>query len=95
MADPYVAGRRRIAYVIILGTIWMPAVTVSLQKTLSDYDLDNIGEFTRENVEQWLTSNSGDFQHVIDFTARCGSVEIEWSSEDNECQYLDTLPIDD
>ena len=63
----------------------------SIHKDLSDYDLGNIGEFTRDNVEQWLTSHSGDFQEVIDFTAVCGKEEIPWSSEDNEMTYLDTI----
>lgn len=91
---PYAMRRVRIAYVIILGKMWMGG-TASLHKDLSDYDLGNIGEFNRENVEQWLTSNSGDFSSVTDFTARCGDVEIEWSSEENEMAYCDTLPSDD
>lgn len=93
--DPHTMRRVRRAYVIILGTIWMPAIDCSLEIKLSDYDLENIGEFTRDNVEQWLTSHSGDFQHIIDFTAMCGDIEIEWSSEDNEMKYYDTLPSDD
>ena len=94
VAEPYKMRRVRIAYVIILGKMWMGG-TASLQKNLSDYDLGNIGEFNRENVEEWLTSNSGDFQSVTDFTAVCGEVEIPWSSEDNEMAYFDTLPSED
>jgi hypothetical protein len=93
--SPYTMRQTRVAYVLILGDIWMPSTTASLHKNLSDYDLINIGEFTRENVEQWLTSNSGDFQSVTDFYAVCGETEIPWSSEDNECAYLDTLPSED
>ena len=93
---PYTTRRVRVAYVIILGGIWSPMGAVcSLEKRLSDYDLENIGEFTRDNVEQWLTCNSGDFSHVIDFTAACGLTEIPWSSEDNEMAYLDTISHDD
>ncbi len=96
MSDPYVMARTRRAYVTILGYIWMPRVLCSMQKQLSNYDLENIGEFTRENIDQWLTSNSGDFSSVVDFTARCGETEIEWSSEENEMSYLDTVSeVDD
>ena len=95
MADPITLRRVRLAYVIILGYIWMPRVICSLEKKLSDYDLDNIGEFTRENVEEWLTKNAGDFSEVIDFTARCGDEMIEWSSEENEMAYCDTLSTEE
>lgn len=91
MPNPYVMRRMRNAHVIIYGKLWMPMTNASLQNNLSDYDLKNIGEFTRENVEQWLMSNSGDFSHVIDFTAVCGDVEIPWESEDNEMAYYDTI----
>ena len=89
----YAMKRTRVAYVIILGKIWMPpGLVASLRKDLSDYDLNNIGEeFTRENVEEWLTANAGDFQEVIDFSAVCGETEIPWSSEENESKYYDTI----
>jgi len=90
-AAPYTMRRVRVAYVIILGKLWMPMADASMTKDLSDYDLGNIGEFTRENVEQWLTSNSGDFSSVTDFTACCGDIEIPWENEDNEMAYYDTI----
>jgi hypothetical protein len=90
MSEPFVMRRVRSAYVIILGKMWMGGIA-SMQKDLSDHDLENIEEFNRENVEEWLTSHSGDFQEVIDFRAVCGETEIDWESEDNESAYLDTL----
>jgi len=91
MASPMTWILKRIAFIQILGKMWMPKSNASQERALSDYDLENIGEFTRENVEQWLTSHSGDFSEVIDFTAVCGEIEIHWSNEDNEMAYLDTL----
>lgn len=91
----------RKSYVWVLGTIWMPARTASQRKELSTYDLANLvaeadgGPVTRDVVEQWLTSNSGDFQHVQDFAASLeigdDTITIPWSSEDNELVYNDTL----
>ncbi len=89
--EAYVMTRARIAYVDILGITWMPASLASLRIDLSDYDLDNIGEFTRKNVQEWVTKNAGDFQAVIDFRAICGAKEIPWDLEENEFLYLDTL----
>lgn len=94
-ADPYTMRRVRVAYVDVLGRIWMPATLASLRIDLRDYDLENIGEFTRENVEQWLCTHAGDFQSVKDFHAVCGDVDIPWSSEETECEYYDTLSQDE
>lgn len=89
--SPYTMRRTRTAYVIVLGKLWMPMADASLRIDLRDHDLENIGDFTRENVEQWLTAYSGDFSNVIDFTAVCGDTETPWSSEENELAYFDTL----
>lgn len=86
---PYTMRRVRVAYVLILGKLWMPMATATMRIDLRDYDLENIGEFTRENVEQWLMTHSGDFSSVTDFYAVCGNVEIPWSSEENEMAYYD------
>lgn len=91
MSDPYVMRRTRQAYVCVLGKIWMPAIPAAQDYQLSDYDLRNIGEFTRENVEDWLGSNAGDFQSITDFYAVCGGTEIPWADEENECAYNDCM----
>lgn len=78
-------------YVQVVGTIWMPSVTVAMEYELSRHDLENIGEFTRENVEQWLASHAGDFQSVKDFYTTAGDIEIPWASEENELTYSDCM----
>ena len=78
-------------FVDVVGRIWMPAITASMRYPLSGYDLENIGEFTRENVAQWVGTHAGDFQSVQDFYATAGDQEIPWASEEGELAYLDTL----
>lgn len=64
---------------------------------LSSYDVGSIGEpITRETVAEWLSTHSGDFSEVIDFEAsietRDGeTVNVPWSSDENEMQYLDCM----
>lgn len=77
------------AYVDVLGVIWMPPIKACTTYILSDYDLDNIGEFTRDNVEEWLAKNAGDFQYVIDFSACAGAGFIDWDSEENGLYFTD------
>ncbi len=95
--SPYAMRRVRVAYVEILGEIWMPyGARATLEKQLRDYDLENIGEFTRENVARWLDVNAGDFSRVIDFSAACGDVEIPWAEEENGFAYSDiTYPAEE
>ena len=78
-------------WVEVVGTIWMPSVTAAMRYDLSAYDVANIGTPTRENVEDWLSCHSGDFQHVADFHAIVGETEIPWQSEENECVYWDCM----
>ena len=80
-------------FVTVLGYIWMPNnVLCSYRYPLSRHDVENIGEFTRDNVEQWLACHAGDFKHIVDFWASVGDKEIPFESEEHEMQYLDTLP---
>jgi len=75
----------------------MPAVTCSQIQTLSGYDVENCrddeGKITRDSVEQWLTTHSGDFQSVQDFSASIedggNTVEIPWATEDGEMAFND------
>jgi hypothetical protein len=91
MTNPYRTERVRRAYVDVIGPIWMPPITAASTYKLSDYDLNNIGEFTHENVEQWLCTHAGDFQYVRDFHAVCGSAEIPWSNEESEYVFSDCM----
>lgn len=89
----------RKSVVDVVGRIWMPAAVCSLRINLSQYDVDNArdydGKITRESVEQWLSTHSGDFQQVLDFRASIEdgeeTVEIPFATEEGECQYLDTV----
>lgn len=89
----------RKSIVQIIGTIWMPAATCAQTLELSTRDVDNCrddsGHLTRESVEQWLTTHTGDFQHVADFYASIedgeNTVEIPWQSEDSEVMFNDCM----
>lgn len=90
--NPYAMRPTRVAYVEVLGKIWMPATTAAHTYELTDYDLTNIGDtFTRENVEQWLATHAGDFQSITDFHAVCGEDDIPWKSEESENAYNDAV----
>ena len=90
-ANPYRTERVRSAFVDVVGPIWMPPIQAASTYKLSDYDLENIGEFTRENIERWLCTHAGDFQYVTDFHAVCGTTEIQWASEESELQFSDCM----
>lgn len=76
----------------VIGYIWMPNNVVRAYKyTLEPYDMDNIGEPTRENVEAWLAMNAGDFSNILDFYAEVGETLIPWSSEESELTYQDCI----
>ena len=62
---------------------------------LTDYELREIGDFTRENVLKWMDSHQGvdwvDILPVKDFRAVCGDIDIPWATEKsrqhwNECK---------
>ena len=78
-------------FVRVWGHIWMPNTLAAYEYTLSPYDVENIGEFTRENVEGWLHKNAGDFQSIEDFFATVGDKEIPWEKEENEFAYFDAV----
>lgn len=100
----------RRSVVRLIGPIWQPGFGCCAQeKTLSNYDLDNIkgyGEvighpgINRESVEYWLTMNSGDFRAVTDFSASiedgAQSIEIPWNNEESEYKFSDAMyPAED
>jgi hypothetical protein len=91
MVNPYRTESVRRAYVDVVGPIWMPAVQAATTYNLSDYDLENIGEFNHDNVERWLCTHAGDFQYVADFHAVCGTTEILWANEESELLFSDCM----
>jgi hypothetical protein len=89
--SPYRMERVRRAYIEVVGHIWMPPIQAATAYNLSDYDLENIGEFNHDNVERWLCTHAGDFQYVTDFHAVCGTTEISWATEESELQFSDCM----
>jgi hypothetical protein len=80
-------------FVRVVGKIWLPPVTAAMEYPLRKYDLETIGEFTRENVERWLCTHAGDFSSIIDFYATSGDIEIPWGTEDGELIWEDCVGI--
>jgi len=78
-------------FVRVVGTIWMPPITAAYEYPLTNYDIENIGEFTRDNVERWMRSHTGDFQFITDFYATVGDAEIPWATEEGELTYSDCM----
>ena len=90
----------RTSYVDVLGGIWLPYGAVcSLRKPLDRFDVDNMrdddGKITRESVKFWVMLHSSDFSGVIDFSASIEdgeqTIDLPWSSEETELQYLNTI----
>jgi hypothetical protein len=79
-------------YVAVTGGIRMPyGAKCAMDYTLSEYDVENIGDFTRENVEAWLLTHSGDFSSIDGWYATIGDKELVWTSEEAEMQYSDCM----
>jgi hypothetical protein len=78
-------------FVNVIGKIWMPAVTCAVQYNLDKHAVENIGDFTRENIRQWVDTNCGDFQYVDDFEATIGDKWISWKSEESELTFNDCM----
>jgi hypothetical protein len=85
------------SFIHIVGTMWMPSTTGALVLNITsldaDYLKDDNGNITRESVEEWLSTHSGDFRNVIDFYADIetdsGNVIIDWLNEENEIVFND------
>lgn len=79
-------------FVRVVGGIWQPGVgPCAMERSLSSYDVRNIGEFTRDNVQKWVDRNMGDFQSITDFYATVGDEEIPWADEENELTFNDCM----
>jgi len=90
----------RKSLVRIVGGIWMPYGAIcAIELNLSAYDIENArnenGKLTRESVERWVVTHSGDFSSVLDFYASIEdgetTVEIPWKDEENEGTYWDCM----
>ena len=96
----------RISYtkniVQVIGKIWMPYGRLcAMEYTLSDADLKQYGidkeNPTRESIERWTQTNTGDFSSIQDFYANIGeNKEIKWKDPESEFTYSDCMfPADD
>ena len=64
-----------------IGFIWQPGALCAYSVTLSESDLGNLGEWTRDNVARWLALHSGDFREVTDFRADFSLGKRDWISD--------------
>lgn len=89
----------RKSFINVLGELWYPSTGATVYN-LSDYDLENMkddnGNYTRESVELWLGSHSGDFQSVTDFSADLSlpdgkDIVIPFENEENEMEFNDIM----
>ena len=97
----------RHSYVDIIGGIWWPfGAMCAMRKDLSPYDIANIkaydedNKITRDGLDLWLTSNSGDFSSLKDFRASVedgnDTVDIPFADMASEDTYTDCMyPAED
>lgn len=79
-------------FVQVIGTIWQPGVgPCAVEYALNAHDVESIGDFTRDNVERWLSTHSGDFQSIADFRATVGDDWIEFADEESELTFNDCM----
>ena len=55
------------------------------QTIATTYTLPKNIEPIRDAIEQWLCTNSGDFQSISDFGASIDDIEIPFETEEGEC----------
>lgn len=77
-------------YIEILGAVTM------WRRGLTNSDLRQIGEFTRENVLEWMESHTDtDWVGTLpveDFHAVCGDIDIPWAKEESRLCYTARPP---
>jgi hypothetical protein len=63
---------------------------------LNPEELQQIGEFTRENISKWLDSSEctlrGDTLPIGDFYAVCGDIVVPWKSNGSERAWEELNP---
>ena len=79
-------------FVDVLGHIWQPGVGLCHYRyNLTPSDVEQIGEFTRENVRTWLNSHAGDFSEIVDFQATIGEDWIHFEQSKNESLFVELV----
>lgn len=93
----------RVSYINVVGRLWQPGIVAAIRINLRAYDIENMRQeaiyrnddptITREVVECWLATNSGDFQEIIDFEASIEdgdqTLDFPFATEDGEMAYVD------
>lgn len=85
----------------VVGQLWQ-GCTAATRLTLSAHDMSNLGDpHNREDVENWIALNSGDFASITDFRAdftvtdpsgnATRDIVHAWTSEENEIAFSDCL----
>ena len=69
----------------VIGHLWMGGLASM------HYCLPTGVAATREAIQEWLDTHSGDFQRLIDFSASIEETEIPWAQESSLDTYLDTI----
>lgn len=88
------------SFIQAIGPIWTPNATGATQYNLTHSDIENMGGITRESIDEWLSTHSGDFRSVTDFRADIElpdgrNVIIEWENEESEFIYSDCMYSED
>ena len=70
----------------VIGKLWSgPIAAMTYSLSLSDvYNISCMEKLNRRDVEKWLITHSGDFQHIIDFHADIDEFDSPWNSEESE-----------
>ena len=68
-------------HICMLGKMWLP-----MCNAISDFNivLDDIGEFTRDAIEDWLGTHAGDFSSITDFYAELEETRYGYDEETQE-----------
>ena len=85
----------------VIGKIWMPNSTCAMEYTLNKSDLEQYGidlqNPTKESIERWISTNTGDFSSIEDFRADIGANKvIDWTNPESEYIFSDCMnPLED
>ena len=58
---------------------------------LTPYDLENIGELTKNNIDRWVSLHTGDFSSVDDYRADIGDFLQDWENPESELTFNDCM----
>ena len=79
-------------WIEVVGYIWLPNNVICAQEIkIEKSEIEQIGELTRENVESWLGSHTGDFSEIVDFSPHIKDFEPGWKNEEHEIEYSDCM----